>query len=123
MINILLHCVNASGLISDWELDTGFVFPHEFTRVPEMKEDCYNVIIPINRVDALDAVVSGLGGNITWIGCWNTDGSKVLFDAPKDYRNFSISEYANQLILDVDTAAARTIQVNNIQGFGYRDLS
>ena len=105
-----------------YEGDVDLVFDNYF-KIHEMKTGRYNIIISIEQLDAIEAIVSELGSSITFIGCFNMDGSKVVFPEVDKHRNFSILRYTDSLLTNKTTAEARSIQVTNIAGWSNRDLT
>jgi hypothetical protein len=105
-----------------YEGDVDLVF-NDYFKIHEMKTGIYNIITSIEQLDAIEAIISESGSSITFIGCFNIDGSKVVFPEVNKHRNFSILRYTDSLLTNKTTSEARSIQVANIAGWGNRDLS
>ena len=129
IISVLLHYPNKEAAISTWESwSPENNFKYDLDSLRKMKPDNYILAIPLSKLDNLEVQVGllsqALGFDpIIYMGCFRQDGSPIVWDAPNEHRNFSIEEYANQLIADVTIEEARNIQVEKINGWRERDLS
>jgi hypothetical protein len=128
-IQILVRSPNALEKISDYNnTHPDDPFTHALVKVSLMKDDCYLVLIPFNILDSLEAHVTALQTTIEYMGCWDIDGSKVIFDADKEYRNFNKSLYIESLKVPESGVAYGEVDIDNVRvdffaGWGSRDLS
>ena len=137
MISILLHYANAQQDISAWEsLSEDNTFSYPLIPLTGMLADHYHLLAEPEDLDNLEVQVGLLGGVIDYIGCFNEDGSQVVWDEDKAYRNYSLTKYATALndIVEYDDEnieisrtpvteeQAKNIQVNKISGWEDRDL-
>jgi hypothetical protein len=131
-IGILVYYLNGSQTVKDWNQskinEPELQFKHNLAEVLSMTKDCYLVDIPIDRLDNLELQINFLGGNLMYLGCWNIDGSKVIFEHPNVHRNFNISLYTEKLLLPENgipytEQEARNIHVDFFDGWADRDLT
>tara|TARA_R110000822_G_scaffold93070_1_gene214390 strand:+ start:243 stop:638 length:396 start_codon:yes stop_codon:yes gene_type:complete len=106
--------------------DNTFDLP--LVKVRTMVDDCYMIQIGLDRLDNLELQIGLLGTTIDYIGCWNIDGSKVVFQAPHEHRNFNKAFYIEKLLPKADgtlytEADFEDVKIDFWAGWASRDLS
>ena len=141
MINIIVHIKGKANLLEIMALTNpngNLKFPNGYFEIPEMIK-CYSIVLPgKTRVKAFRRALREIAPQSEFIGAFKRDGSpcKWLQGEEEEDANFLISKYSKHLRkkqirdeqgevtseVDYTEEEAKSIQVNNIFGWGKRIL-
>jgi hypothetical protein len=131
MKNIQILVYSPNGITKINQYNNAYpddTFDHPLVIVSAMTEDCYMLCIPFDRLDNLELQVGYLNTTITYIGCWDMDGSKTVFPEENEHRNFNKALYVEKLKVAESGIPYTEADINNARidffaGWSARDLS
>jgi hypothetical protein len=128
-VQILVCLPNGFAKITDYNnSNPSVVFDYPLVVVSAMTQDCYMIHVSIDKIDNLELQIGLLSTTITYIGCWDMDGSKTVFPEGNEYRSFNKALYVEKLKvpesgIPYTEADIENVRIDFFAGWADRDLS